>query len=120
MIEAAREPRQRYTAHMLCVCGKLLISAVSCLSARVAASKCLMATQNVLEWAVRRAGPVMLARQQQFGAPSVCLESEVCDAHLGQISPQAAIDCNDVNGALMGASSENTRDTHENLLGLIT
>ena len=62
----------------------------------------------------------MLARQQHFGAPNVCLESEVCDAHLGQISPQAAIDCNDVNGAMMRASSEDTGDTHANLLGLIT
>jgi hypothetical protein len=79
-----------------------------------------MATQNVLLWAVRHAGPVMLARQQHFRAPSVCLESEVCDAHLGRISPQAAIGGNDVNGAVMGASFEDTRDTHDNLLGLIT
>ena len=86
----------------------------------MAASKRLMATQNVLLWAVRHAGPVMLARQQHFGAPRVCLESEVCDAHLGQIPPQTAIDCNDVNGAMMSASSEDTRDIHENLLGLIT
>ena len=62
----------------------------------------------------------MLARQQHFGAPSVCLAGEVCDAHLGQISPQAAIDCNDVNGTMIGASSEDRRDTHASLLGLIT
>ncbi len=100
--------------------GKLLISAVRCLSARVAASKRLVATQKVLEWAMRRAGPVMLARQPLFEAPCVCLESEVCDAHLEQIPPQAAIDCNDVSSAMMGASSKDTRDTHEALLGLIT
>jgi len=99
---------------------KLLISAVSCLSARVAASKRLMATQNVRGWAVRRAGSVMLAQQQHFGAPWVCLESGVCDAHLKQILPQATIDCDDVNGAMMGANSEDTGDTHANLLGLIT
>ena len=51
---------------------------------------------------------------------SVCLESEVCDAHLEQIPPQAAIDCNDLSSAMMGASSEDTRDTHEDLLRLIT
>ncbi len=79
-----------------------------------------MATQKVLEWAMRRAGPVMLARQPHFEAPCVCLESEFCDAHLEQIPPQAAIDCNDVSSAMMGASSEDTRDTHEDLLGLIT
>ena len=57
----------------------------------------------------------MLARQQPFRAPSVCLESEVCDAHLGWNSPQAATGGNDVNGAVMGASFEDTRDTHDNL-----
>ena len=101
-------------------CGQLLISAVSCLTARVVSGRSLMATQDVLEWAVRRAGPVMLTRQQHFGALRVCLESEVCDAYLGQIPFQTAIDCDDVNGAMMSASSENTRDIYANLLGLIT